>query len=270
MSEEFLDILEDSVFAKARAELDLPTPIVGLCSLDLHFCPSPEARSFSYNVVIAQSSGQGACYYLGSPLPTATARSLLGQPFPASPIHHRGARIALLDSLANSLHREPAKMVSLRGTSSQKAHQRAALVADEVTTLVSATSGPKKIVMVGYVQLIAGALAANDCNVVAVDYESEILNSTPSTTMEISKWDSFESQMAEADAVLATGMTLATGTLAAILQSCENHDVPLAIYAQTGASLAPFYIARGVSLVVAEPFPFYTFAGVSDIEVFRL
>lgn len=64
----------------------------------------------------------------------------------------------------------------------------------------------------------------------------------------------------EADAVIATGMTLGNGTFDTIIAHCRKHDVPLGIYAQTGAAVAREFLGRGVSALSAEPFPFSQFS----------
>ncbi len=59
-----------------------------------------------------------------------------------------------------------------------------------------------------------------------------------------------------ADAVVATGMTLANGTFDAILARCRERGVPLTVYAQTGAAVARAFLGSGVDALSAEPFPF--------------
>lgn len=59
-----------------------------------------------------------------------------------------------------------------------------------------------------------------------------------------------------ADAVVATGMTLANGTFDAIMARCRDRGVPLTVYAQTGAAVARAFLGSGVDALSAEPFPF--------------
>jgi hypothetical protein len=59
-----------------------------------------------------------------------------------------------------------------------------------------------------------------------------------------------------ADAVVATGMTLANGTFDEIVARCRDRGVPLTVYAQTGAAVARAFLASGVDALSAEPFPF--------------
>lgn len=59
-----------------------------------------------------------------------------------------------------------------------------------------------------------------------------------------------------ADAVLATGMTLANETFGAIAADCRGHGVPLALYAQTGAAVARELVGSDLVAACCEPFPF--------------
>lgn len=63
-----------------------------------------------------------------------------------------------------------------------------------------------------------------------------------------------------ADAVVATGMTLANGTFDAIASRCRERGVGLTVYAQTGAAVARAFLGDGVTALSAEPFPFSQFS----------
>lgn len=63
-----------------------------------------------------------------------------------------------------------------------------------------------------------------------------------------------------ADAVVATGMTLANGTFDAIAARCRDRGIPLTVYAQTGPAVARAFLGDGVSALSAEPFPFSQFS----------
>ncbi|MEE2037385.1 DUF364 domain-containing protein [Nocardiopsis sp. CT-R113] len=69
-----------------------------------------------------------------------------------------------------------------------------------------------------------------------------------------------EEVLSEADAVVATGMTLGNGTFDRILERCRERDVPLVVYAQSGAAVARAFLGSGVSALSAEPFPFSQFS----------
>lgn len=72
--------------------------------------------------------------------------------------------------------------------------------------------------------------------------------------------DDMTEVLREADAVVATGMTLSNGTFDLILGHCREQGVPLLVYAQTGSSVARTFLASGVTGLNAEPFPFSQFS----------
>ncbi|AOS63572.1 Rossmann-like domain-containing protein [Actinoalloteichus hymeniacidonis] len=76
--------------------------------------------------------------------------------------------------------------------------------------------------------------------------------------------------LAEADAVVATGMTLGNGTFDALLSTCRERGVPLVVYAQTGSAVAREFLGAGVTALSAEPFPFSQFsAEPTELYLYR-
>lgn len=69
-----------------------------------------------------------------------------------------------------------------------------------------------------------------------------------------------EEVLPRAQAVVATGMTLANGSFDRILAHCRAAEIPLVIYAQTGSAVARAFLHSGVTAVCAEPFPFSQFS----------
>ncbi|MQA12402.1 MAG: hypothetical protein GEU98_28505 [Pseudonocardiaceae bacterium] len=72
--------------------------------------------------------------------------------------------------------------------------------------------------------------------------------------------DSMTEVLAEADAVVATGMTLGNGSFDEILRHCRERDVPLIGYAQTGSAVLRAFLGNGLDALSAEPFPFSQFS----------
>lgn len=64
----------------------------------------------------------------------------------------------------------------------------------------------------------------------------------------------------DADAVVATGMTLSNGSFDLLLETCRQREVPLVVYAQTGSAIVAQFLGAGVSALSAEPFPFSHFS----------
>lgn len=72
--------------------------------------------------------------------------------------------------------------------------------------------------------------------------------------------DDMTEVLGEADAVVATGMTLSNGTFDLILEHCAERGTPLVVYAQSGAAVARAFLGAGVTGLSAEPFPFSQFS----------
>ncbi|MEV0126668.1 DUF364 domain-containing protein [Streptomyces sp. NPDC050703] len=72
--------------------------------------------------------------------------------------------------------------------------------------------------------------------------------------------DDMTEVLAEADAVVATGMTLSNGTFDLILRHCVEHGTPLTVYAQSGSAVARAFVGSGVTALNAEPFTFSQFS----------
>ncbi|RDZ26090.1 Rossmann-like domain-containing protein [Lysobacter silvisoli] len=76
--------------------------------------------------------------------------------------------------------------------------------------------------------------------------------------------------LAQADLVIATGMTLSNGSFDEILATLRARGVPLVVYAQTGSAIVPRFLGHGVAAVSAEPFPFSQFsADPTPIHLYR-
>ncbi|MBU7600109.1 hypothetical protein JGS22_021340 [Streptomyces sp. P38-E01] len=72
--------------------------------------------------------------------------------------------------------------------------------------------------------------------------------------------DDMTQVLAEADAVVATGMALSNGSFDRILEHCRKQGLPLVVYAQSGSAVARAFLGAGVTALSAEPFPFSQFS----------
>ncbi|RAJ59087.1 putative heavy-metal chelation protein [Streptomyces sp. Amel2xB2] len=77
--------------------------------------------------------------------------------------------------------------------------------------------------------------------------------------------DDMTDVLGQADAVVATGMTLGNGTFDLILEHCRQHGVPLVVYAQTGSSVVRAFLTSGVTALSAEGFPFSQFSADATV-----
>jgi hypothetical protein len=245
--------------------------VSGLWGIDCFFQPSPLERKFAYNIVVAQTHGQGACYYHGTRIDPAELAKYAGTELGFQLTGNRYVDIALLDSLAAALEATPSYEVILRGDGLKKARERAVLVVGEV--LHAARNSPKqeptRVCNVGVVNLIVQGLLDAGLRVTASDLDPGIIGSVLFDCVTVMPGDRTLELVAEADVAVVSGMTLATQSLDAILNTAKSHNTRVVLFAQTGAGFAPFYVEQGIDCVVAEPFPFYIYEGMNLLRVFR-
>ncbi len=184
----------------------------------------------------------------------ASVADLLGNGSPA-------LRIAVLDAyLANVRpHRtsNAEQVVLPAGTPEERAAARDAAVAG----LLDVAPG-SKVALIGVVNPLVAAIRELGAECLPCDL---VLAET--------QWgDPVSRDMSEvlavADAVVATGMTIGNGTFDEILGVCRERDVPLVIYAQSGAAVARHFLGTGVTALSAEPFPFSQFSA-DDTVLYR-
>lgn len=244
--------------------------ICGLWKMDLVFRPSPEERQFSYLVYVVQTQGQGACY---SHLPASDLpSSLMGVDARVARTGCEPLDIAILDAAYSAIPHSPATTHLLDGTSTAKATQRANIIVDEVLRVFSAhrTGQPITVAVIGAIGTVIGALRGVGCSVLATDLHEDIVGQMLYGVRvdDGAKYSALH--VAQADVAVLSGMTLATGTLGELLAAAKQGGTRVVIVAETGAWFAAEYCnSFGVDAVVAEPFPFYIFEGVTRLFVYR-
>lgn len=178
----------------------------------------------------------------GSPI----AELLATAPYPV--------RIAALDALlaAERPFRgdpEPEQVVLPAGTPEVRAVARDTAVAG----LLDVDPGAR-VALIGVVNPLVAAIRERGAECLPCDLD-----------LRATQWgdavsDSADEVIDKADAVVATGMTLANGTFDGIVERCRSRGIPLTIYAQTGAAIARAFLGHGVTALSAEPFPFSQFS----------
>lgn len=163
-------------------------------------------------------------------------------------------RIAALDALlaAELPFRDdpaPERVTLPDGTPEERAVARDAAVAG----LLDVPAGGR-VALIGVVNPLVAAIRDRGAECLPCDLD-----------LRTTQWgdvvsDSAEEVIDRADAVVATGMTLANGTFEGIVAQCRARGIPLTIYAQTGAAVARAFLGRGVTALSAEPFPFSQFS----------
>ncbi|MER7621162.1 DUF364 domain-containing protein [Streptomyces sp. NPDC126503] len=171
-------------------------------------------------------------------------------------IRHESApvRVAALDAYLGRVrpHRDAkdAEAVTLpTGTPEVRAGARDAAVAG----LLDIAPGAK-VALIGVVNPLVAAIRERGGVPLPCDFNLRTTNWGDPVT------DDMDQVLAEADAVVATGMTLVNGSFDRIVEHCRKQDLPLVVYAQTGSAVARAFLGAGVTALSAEPFPFSQFS----------
>ncbi|MCQ0002561.1 Rossmann-like domain-containing protein [Streptomyces sudanensis] len=168
-------------------------------------------------------------------------------------------RVAALDAYLSRVrpHREAdeAEPVALpTGTPEERAQARDASIA----ALLDIEPGAK-VALIGVVNPLVAAIRERG----GVCLPCDLNLRTTQWGDQVS--DDMTEVLEEADAVVATGMTLSNGSFDRILGHCRDRGVPLVVYAQTGSAVARAFLSGGVTALNAEPFPFSQFSADSTV-----
>ncbi|WP_433161722.1 Rossmann-like domain-containing protein [Kribbella sp. CA-247076] len=163
-------------------------------------------------------------------------------------------RIAALDAYLAALephHASPVaeEIVLPAGTPDVRARARDAAVAG----LLDVAEGTK-VALIGVVNPLVDAITARGGVCLPCDFN---LRETASG-LPVSR--DMTAVVDDADAVVATGMTLSNGTFDVLLDRCREQAKSLVVYAQTGSAVIRSFLGAGVTALSAEPFPFSQFS----------
>ncbi|GAA1002105.1 hypothetical protein GCM10009551_074990 [Nocardiopsis tropica] len=215
-------------------------------------------------VLVRVGEAFGACAFEEGELGPEIA-DLSGEPLAALLDHAaQPVRIAAADAAlgAVSPHRDDPRAetrILPTGTPDVRAVSRDAAVAE----LLSFAPGAR-VALIGVVNPLVAAIRDRGGQPLPAD-----------RNLQFTHWgdpvaDDHQEVIARADAVLATGMTLGNGTFDEIIASCRERDLPLAVYAQSGAAVARAFLGAGLTALSAEHFPFSQFsADASPMYLYR-
>ncbi|WP_405801937.1 Rossmann-like domain-containing protein [Streptomyces sp. NBC_01506] len=206
-------------------------------------------------VLIRLGGSFGACAFEAGEVDPAVCREASGVPLDVllreAP---RPIRIAALDAYLTEAEPHPrtarAEPVPLpAGTPETRAKARDAAVAG----LLDIAPGAK-VGLIGVVNPLVAAVRERGGVPLLCDFN-----------LRTTQWgdpvsDSADTLLKDADAVIATGMTIGNGTFDTVLARCRERAVPLIVYAQTGSAVARAFLGAGVTALSAEPFPFSQFS----------
>jgi hypothetical protein len=129
-----------------------------------------------------------------------------------------------------------------------------ALVRDQAIVSLLDIQPRQKVGLIGVVNPLVAAIEARGASCLPCDFN---MAKTQSGLL-VSK--DMMPVLQKADLVIATGMTMSNGSFDRIIDLVQQRQIPLIIYAQTGSAIAPQFLGKGVTAVMAEPFPYSQFS----------
>jgi hypothetical protein len=218
--------------------------------------PDADVTYRNYYVLLRVGEVFGACSFEAGELDPAYCADTSGRTL-ADVLQSDDAlpvRIAALDAYLASVdphHLSPdaEEVVLPAGTPDVRARARDAAVAG----LLDVAEGTK-VALIGVVNPLVDAITARGGLCLPCDFNLRETASGLSVSRDMAQ------VIDDADAVVATGMTLSNGTFDVLLDRCHQQEKPLAVYAQTGSAVARAFLGSGVTALSAEPFPFSQFS----------
>ncbi|MBU0458360.1 hypothetical protein KJ652_07345 [Patescibacteria group bacterium] len=246
--------------------------IKGIWNFDMRARPSPNERVFTESGCLAASPhGWGSSFSFGAR--ECDVDTLVGQDGRFAFVDDVPVQIAILDACYASMLK--AKQILsgteriervVEGDINSKAITRADIVSGEVDRLARLKGADTPtVLMIGVVQMIVESMKRRGLEVLCTDMDEALLE----TDIGVRHGSENLQLMQESDAILATGMVLATSTVDEIIQTARKLSVPLILFAQTGSNFAEEYIRLGVDTVISEKYPWYCMPGASNITIHR-
>ncbi|MEU3557387.1 Rossmann-like domain-containing protein [Streptomyces fragilis] len=214
-----------------------------------------EVTYHNHYLVLRVGDSFGACSFEAGELGPEFCESASGHGLDTLLRHESTpVRVAALDAYLSRVrpHREAgeAEQVTLPlGTPEVRARARDAAIAE----LLDIAPGTK-VALIGVVNPLVAAIRDRGGVCLPCDLNLRTTQWGDPVT------DDMTEVLEEADAVVATGMTLSNGTFDLILQHCRGKGVPLVVYAQSASAVARAFLGTGVTALNAEPFPFSQFS----------
>lgn len=139
------------------------------------------------------------------------------------------------------------------GTPIQRARLRDELIADAADI-----KGSQKVALIGVVNPLVEAIKKRGGICLACDLQLKETQCGEAVERDMEK------VLDKADSIICTAMTLSNGTFDRILLRAREKKIPLTVYAQTGSAVIAQFMSKGVTALVAEPFPFSQFSALTS------
>ncbi|GGK73683.1 hypothetical protein [Mangrovihabitans endophyticus] len=271
--------LIDSIWSTAEGllsdEESQELVITGAWRTVLWLRPSRREITFKAEYLVITIEYQG-CSFVAQDILDKDLQWLVGKHYSVARQASLPVRIAVADALCAHPSRSitPDAEELLDGSPEEKALWRARIVARETAAALRSAQpisnrDDGSVALVGVSALIADELLHLSRRVEAFDLYRPLVNSRLRNGILIRHGSKLLESLHTFSAVVVTGMALSTNTLQQILINAGAARVPVVVYAQTGANIAPWYVRWGAQTVIAEPLPFYNFQGLSSIRIYR-
>lgn len=260
-----LDELKEIIKNKVEKENRV---IRGIWSVDCLYNPAENGRVFDYKFIVAQTKGQGCAYSMQRDYDVEYLKSLVGKDFLDLEITDVALNVALMDSIFDGMDSAEVVKKIYDGASEEKLHWRSEMIVQEAIRLIGDLKH-KKIVNVGVVGDIIKAFIQEGSEVCGTDFDEEVIGKVLFDKAVIYDGDETFEKIKESDLAIVTGMTIVTGTIDKIINTCIKHNTKLIVFAETGGNLGKYFIKKGVNCFIGETFPFYIFNGSSTICIYR-
>lgn len=225
--------------------------------------PNTSIKYKNYYVLYRINSYFGACSYEKEQLDLDLANENSGKFVKdVIKIDNLPIRIATMDAFLGSkfLHKENCneKITIPSGTPLEKANAR-----DELIARLANVEEGEKVALIGVVDPLVKSIKKNGAICLPCDFNLD----------KTSYGDIVESDMEvvlkDADKIICTAMTLSNNTFDRILEVARERGLPLTVYAQTGSAVVAQFIGKGVTSLLAEPFPFTQFSsGATEVFLY--
>lgn len=250
----FVDDLRQSILNGEWGPLPDSLPVTGSAYIyQTTQFPSSATKYHNYYLLLRSESYFGACSHTADQLDIGIAGRLSGLPLDVVLRDERlPIQIAAMDVYLGVVrpHTEHcSKIVDIpAGTPIQKAKCRDRLIAD-----MAGITPTQNVALIGVVNPLVEAIKERGGTCFPCDLQ-----------LEATQWgDVVEKDMEKVldcvDNVICTAMTLSNGTFDRIVERVRERQIPLTVYAQTGSAVVASFIGRGVTALIAEPFPFTQF-----------
>jgi hypothetical protein len=215
--------------------------------------PGTDTKYHNHYVLLRVGSYFGACCHMPEQLEMVAAAELSGIPLSQGIGDDRlPVGIAALDAYFGNLYPHQdccQEIVTIpAGTPIARADYRDALI-----SRIAGIRKGERVALIGVVNpLVKGS---RDAGGICLPCDLQMKKTQWGDVVE----EDMDVVLAQADSVISTAMTLGNGTFDRLCGIVRKRNIPLTVYGQTGSAVVARFLSKGVTTLLAEPFPFTQF-----------